>query len=494
MSEARHACHRPEHQMPPHSGQRLQPATAAATTTGTLPPDAATEQSIEHLTRALDAAPLDVTLHARMLAAARAANDEPLSAAHELALAAFDLLGATTNDKLALVLYNVATVYAMKGRREAAIRWYRHALRIHPDLAIAHQNLAAALEREGLREEACAHREQAYRLQRVFTDAALGNEERRVLILGVGKGTGNVPVDALLSHLNTSRIRYAIDYADEAEDAQLPPYDLVFNGIGDPDVATPLAARLACFAARCDRPMLNPPEAIERTHRHKTAELLARVQDVIVPRCLRIDARPSDVKALTQQIEQSGLAFPLLMRPLATHGGEGLELHTSLASLWSALVDLEAPCYLTAWHDFRSADGYYRKYRIIYVNGEPYPYHLAISSHWMVHYFSAGMVEQPWKLDEERRFLADPFAALGKRANEAIVAIGRQLALDYGGIDFSLTADGQVLVFETNATMLAHREPRFGPLAHKNPYIDQIVAAFERMLQARTHSRRTQTG
>ncbi|WP_322102173.1 tetratricopeptide repeat protein [Paraburkholderia sp. J41] len=435
---------------------------------------AAVAERIEDLARALDAAPLDAGLHARMLAAA-----------HELALAAFAMLGEAPREQLALVLYNVATVYAIKGRREAAIRWYRHTLDIDAGLAIAHQNLAVALEREGQREASAFHRERAYRLQRVFVDGALGEEQRRVLILGAGKGTGNVPIDTLLSRQTTARIRYAIDYAGQAEDAQLPPYDLVFNGIGDPDIAAPLAARLARFSAACERPVLNRPEAIERTHRHKTAALLADLDDVIVPPCVRLDARPASAEALASQLAKSGVAFPVLMRPLAMHGGDNLERHASLDSLWRAIVDRDAPCYLNAFYDFRSPDGYYRKYRVIYVDREAYPYHLAISPHWMVHYFSAGMLEAQWKLDEERRFLADPSAALGKRASNAIAAIGRRLDLEYGGVDFTLTPKGEVLVFEANATMLTHGEAVTGPLAHKNAYVGRIIEAFEKMVRAR---------
>lgn len=444
-----------------------------------------TSDTLEQVAQALDAAPLDAALHARMLAVMRAANDEAGSVAHQLALAALAALGTAPGGQSTLVLYNIATVYAMKGRRKEAIHWYRHTLKVEPGLAIAHQNLAVALEREELREEAAFHRERAYQLQRVFTEAALGDEQHRILILGAGKGTGNVPLETLLSPQKYTRVRYAIDYASEAEDAQLPPYDLVFNGIGDADIATPLATRLAQFVDRCDRPILNPPHAITNTHRHSTAALLESVQDVIVPCCVRIDSCPANIDELASQIDLSGLSFPLLMRPLAMHGGERLEKHTSFATLFPALAELGAPCYLTAWQDFRSEDGYYRKYRVIYVEGKPFPYHLAISSHWLVHYFSANMADESWKLHEELGFLADPVAALGERAFNAIAEIGRRLSLDYGGIDFTLTADGQVLVFETNATMLTHRESQVGPLAHKNPYIDRIIEAFERMLDAR---------
>ncbi len=126
---------------------------------------------------------------------------------------------------------------------------------------------------------------------------------------------------------------------------------------------------------------------------------------------------------------------------------------------------------------------------MIFVDRVPYPYHLAISPHWLVHYFSADMQSAPWKLDEERRFLDDPLAALGATALHALAAIGRQLDLDYGGIDFALTAEGQVVVFEANATMLVHREAADGPLAHKNPYVDRIAQAFARLLDERLAAR-----
>jgi hypothetical protein len=54
--------------------------------------------------------------------------------------------------------------------------------------------------------------------------------------------------------------------------------------------------------------------------------------------------------------------------------------------------------------------------------------------------------------------------------------------LDYAGVDFSLLPDGRVLLFEANATMLAHPEAPDGPLAHKNPFIERVFTAFQAML------------
>lgn len=453
------------------------------------PPFADLPIRLAPLARALDVAPLDVALHARMRDALQVAGDHVGFTAHQLAVAAFDALDGTPPATRALALYNLATVYAMKGRHDDAVRWYQHTLAVNPALASAHQNLAALYATLGRAPEARAHREHAYRLQRVFVEPALDGDSdgdtRRLLIVGVGGGTGNVPLDALLPFRTTTRIKYAIDYAADAEDAQLPPHDLVFNAIGDPDIAAPLAARLARFASRSAVPVLNPPGAIAHTHRDRIAARLAALPDVLVPPCARIADPRATFDSLLRRLDREGVAFPLLLRPAGAHGGDGVTRHTAPDTLAAALARLDGPAYATAYRDTRSPDSYFRKYRAIFVDRVPYPYHLAISSHWLVHYFSADMTSAPWKLDEERRFLDDPRAALGDTALCALAAIGRQLDLDYGGVDFALTGDGRVVVFEANATMLVHREAADGPLAHKNPYIERIAHAFARMLDAR---------
>lgn len=436
------------------------------------------------LARRLDADPRNAVLHDAFSHALGAAGNVTGAGAHRVAVETFKMLEGMGRDAPEIALYNLATVYYLKGVDAAALHWFRHTLAVAPDLAIAHQNLAAVLDRRDRPHEAEAHRRRAYALQRVYVEPARG-ASRRVLILCSGRVSGNLPFDTLLPPQTSYRIKYAIDYADEAEDATLPPYDLVFNAIGEADIAAPLTARLEAFAQRCGRTVLNHPSAVAATQRHRLPALLADLDDAQTAACIRLDGLPASSKALATRLVEAGFSFPLLMRPLSTHGGKELVLHASLETLWPALEALAAPCYLTMFHDFRSADGYYRKYRVVFVDGQPYPYHVAISQRWMVHYFSAEMTEAPWKLDEERRFLEDMGTALGERALRAIEAIGRRLALDYGGIDFTLLPDGQIFVFEANATMLVHGEAPGGPLAHKNASVQRIFAAFERLQASR---------
>jgi tetratricopeptide (TPR) repeat protein len=460
-------------------------ATDTPPETQNAPPS---ETALATLTSKLAAAPLDATLHDAVANALRATGNESGALAHRVAVDTFRMLEGMGRNAPEIALYNLATVYYLKGDYASALRWFEHTLAIAPGLAIAHQNLAAVLDLLGRAADAEKHRRRAYELQRIYVEPAKG-APRRVLILCSGRPSGNVPFDTLLPPQTSYRIKYAIDCADEAEDASLPPFDLVFNAIGEPDIAAPLTPRLEAFERSCGSVMLNRPSAVAATQRHGLPALLAGLDDALTAPCIRLDDVPASGKALASQLVEGGISFPLLMRPLSTHGGSGVVRHASVDTLWPALEAHRAPCYLTTFRDYRSTDGQYRKYRVVFVDGQAFPYHLAISSHWMVHYFSAEMTSAPWKLEEERRFLEDVGATLGERGLRAVEAIGRRLALDYGGIDFTLLPDGRVLVFEANATMLVHREKADGALAHKNAFVQRIFDAFEQLQASRMGSR-----
>jgi len=81
--------------------------------------------------------------------------------------------------------------------------------------------------------------------------------------------------------------------------------------------------------------------------------------------------------------------------------------------------------------------------------------------------------------DEERRFLEDMPAVLGPAAMAALARIHAILGLEYGGIDFALAADGSVLLFEANATMVV-----FPP--NPEPIWDYRRSAIDRVLKAAT--------
>ena len=63
------------------------------------------------------------------------------------------------------------------------------------------------------------------------------------------------------------------------------------------------------------------------------------------------------------------------------------------------------------------------------------------------------MADRAEHREEERRFLEHPETVLGPVAWGALRAIQEALGLDYFGVDFALSPDGELLLFEANAAM-----------------------------------------
>ena len=138
--------------------------------------------------------------------------------------------------------------------------------------------------------------------------------------------------------------------------------------------------------------------------------------------------------------------------------------------------------------DARGRDGMARKYRVMIIDGALYPLHLAIASDWKVHYFTAAMAGSAAHREEERRFLDDMGATLGPRAMAALRGIAAALDLDYAGVDFALGREGELLLFEANATM-ALIPPEPDPVwDYRRRAVDHALAAAKRMLERRAAS------
>ncbi|HEY7986602.1 MAG TPA: tetratricopeptide repeat protein [Methylophilaceae bacterium] len=438
-------------------------------------------ETARRLDEELHASPQDPAIYQAIAEIKRMQGDELNALVHLATAQLLEQLSEQTTDESIVHLCNIATAYFMQGNYKDAEHWYRLVLAFDPHFAIAYMNLTSIYATTGRMAEAEICRDQAYRNQRVFIEHE-GDPVRRVLVLCVGRTSGNIPFEILLPTATCQRIKYVIDYAPESEDAWLPEYDLVFNAIGEADIAALFSDRLQRFVARCARPVLNPPEMVALTQRHRLAAFMGDIEYAVVMPCMRLDGPPSSRAALTHQLAQKGLSFPILIRPAGSHGGKRLERCATIETLEQQILAINDVCYLSSYCDYVSNDGYYRKYRVIYVDRKPYPYHLAISSDWKVHYETAEMEDHLWRIDEEYRFLQDPAKALGAGAMSALAYIGSRLDFDYGGIDFTLLPDGRVLVFEANPTMLVHREHSDSGLAHKNFFVQHIVDAFEKLL------------
>lgn len=370
---------------------------------------------------------------------------------------------------------NLANALLANGQAAAARPHYEAALAIDPGHPDALQGLANLLQADGETEAAEALRQRSYARRGLTVLPYRGaGSPRRVLVLVSAVG-GNVPTRFLLDDTLFAVTMMAV----EAPARPLPPHDLVFNAVGDADLAGGALDKVQAIVAGADTPVINPPQRIRTTGRAATASRLAGLEGVRTPRV-------ETVRAETAAEAAEAFGYPLLMRAPGFHTGQHfvrVERPADLAAASAALPGAER--LLIEPLDARDARGIFRKHRAMMVDGRVYPLHLAMSSHWKVHYFSADMAERPDHRAEEAAFLADMDAVLGPRAVAALAAIAERLGLDYGGIDFGLGPGGEVLVFEANATMVVNPPPPDPIWDYRREATGRILAAVRAMLERR---------
>jgi hypothetical protein len=263
---------------------------------------------------------------------------------------------------------------------------------------------------------------------------------------------------------------YVPDEAFARGDVDLPEYDLVVNAIGESIGAQPALEAAERFIAAQNKPAINDPRKVRGTARDRLATTLAGI-----PGC-----RVGTVRRVSRaELVQIADGFPLLVRPTDAHGGRGLERVDDAADIAAYAARVPSERYdAGAFVDYRSPDGFYRKYRVMFVGGVPFPYHLALDESWMIHYHRAPMGAHEWMRDEERRFLQAPEEALAGWET-ALGAVGAATGLDYFGIDCTVLPDGTLFVFEADAAMLVHG---FDPDPEKRAAFVRIRAALDALL------------
>lgn len=365
-----------------------------------------------------------------------------------------------------------------RGKIDDARAAYERAAQLDADDASARYALAelAYLERD----EATAQRwfDAAFARARLFSPPAPHAGARHALVLGLaGPWPRNMPLDFVVDDRRWTLHRWFLPDA-QAATRPLPPVELIVNACGESVAARAAIADAQRIIARLGMPAINDPQRLRGLARDRFAATAAGVTGVRVPVARRLSAR-----ALAGA--GAGGAYPLLVRPVDAHGGQGLERLDDPAQLAAYLERANAAEYdCTPYVEYRSADGWYRKYRIMFVAGVPYPYHLALDRDWMIHYYRTGTAATPWMRAEETAFLTAPERVLaGWRA--VLPALGAALGLDYVGIDCAQLPDGTLLAFEADSAMLVHAFDASEDGRFKRAAVDRIRAALAALFDRR---------
>lgn len=330
-------------------------------------------------------------------------------------------------------------------------------LDMEPNNVDGNEYLAKALYRTRRNGEAVAMLNRRTRARGLVRVQRTMHPEATILVLG-GVGASHVPTSDLFDPSLFATMALTLVSPDQPDAPfggisleELSGADLVFNTLGEVEQNGGQIESVKNLLEFLGKPTLNPPELVAPTGRNQSKGLFGDIRGLLVP----------EVSWLmrNERIDFNFVAQPFLVRPAGVHGGEDLALIATASDWRNYLVKVPHDRFIRmAFHDFRDSRGCYRKYRFIFIDRKPYPYHLAIADDWLVHYWRSHMNQSDWKKREEERFVADWRAVFGSRAASAVEQVAQRLDLDYGGMDCSILANGEVLFFEANASMLVYLE------------------------------------
>ncbi|WP_321817707.1 MULTISPECIES: RimK family alpha-L-glutamate ligase [unclassified Paraburkholderia] len=348
--------------------------------------------------------------------------------------------------------------------------------------------LAWVLELKFERASALAVQKLAISMQRQYRiHQAVSHDPVKLLVFkAAGDLMTNTPFECLVAYAG-----FQIDvlFVDEAlcADCRLPEHDVILVGPCALDGNRAALARIAELLKRTDAPVINRPDRIPCTTRDAAWNLLGAEAGIHMANTVRVEravlvARINKPEGVN---DVAGVHFPMIIRPVGSHAGQGLARVQTMDELAQYLRESDREeFYVASYIDYRSADGLFRKYRIALIDGVPYVSHMGISVHWMVHYPYEEMLAHPQRREEEARFMATFDVDFAHRHRDALATVAKSTGLDYVGLDCAETPDGRLVIFEIATAMVVHDmdDPTAFPYkpARMKRFFDAFCAMVER--------------
>ena len=353
--------------------------------------------------------------------------------------------------------------------------------------AAALMDLSTVLFLQGLRELGLATQSQALDMRRHFRLLPPDGSTPRLRLLAL-MTTGDLMTNTPLAFLlEDGEVTLDMLYLLPGEDlpASLPPHDVLFVAISESDATHGLLERLAGQVPDNHR-LLNHPSGVLQTARDQAFLALQGAPGIVMPASARVGRLSLEAVAAQRlpvgEVLVDG-GFPLIVRPVDSHAGHGLERVATPADLAAYLAAHgEDTFFVSRFIDYAGADGQFRKYRVVLVKGEAFAAHMGVSAHWMIHYLNAGMTESEEKRREEAVFMRDFDSVFAPRHARALKSLGQRCGLDYLVIDCAETREGGLLVFEVDPGAVVHRMDPPELFPYKRACMDKLYIAFHRLL------------
>jgi hypothetical protein len=296
---------------------------------------------------------------------------------------------------------------------------------------------------------------------------------------------GNTPIEFLLEQSGIELLTLYVTAGTQLP-VLLPDHDVAIVIASDSEECRDALGIIDAAVARWPRPLLNPPRRVCNLDRDKLHQLVGGIEGLDIP--ATICTTRAQLSAVAQSEVSfaeiaAELAFPVIVRPRGSHAGVGLAKLDDCAAISGYLAERpEQEFFVARFVDYANDDGLFRKYRIVFVDGRPYPCHMAIADRWDIWYLNAGMSDSAEKRLEEATFMRTFDIGFARRHRTALAGMATRIGLDYFTVDCAENKRGELLIFEADNTAVVHNmdSPQLFP--YKPPQMLTIFEAVAAML------------
>lgn len=300
---------------------------------------------------------------------------------------------------------------------------------------------------------------------------------------------GHFSIRDLVDHekYNIALLNIYEENLDQLQD--IPKFDILLNTIACPDLTRVPLLSAARFRDRFPHiRVINDPRKVLETTRERNSIRLNMIEGVTFPKTEKIRWDGVSFKAITKEILGLGFTFPFIVRLVGSQTGSSVSLINSEQALnyYFQQSPQNRDYYVIQFHDCRQTENIFNKTRVFFIDGNFYPVANLFNSSWNIHSGDRYeiMDKTQWTQDAEQSFLNNPISYLGQENFDKLCKISDLIDLDFFGIDFTITQDGTLFIFELNSAM-RHNFDHAGNFPYTRPHLERVSAAFNTMLQSR---------
>lgn len=330
-----------------------------------------------------------------------------------------------------------------------------------------------------------AWQDEALKRQRIFSTKREASARITLLVFAEPSHIGgNTPIEFLVQDADVEVLTYYLN-VDSDEKIDLPAHNVAFSAAPvDSEKAKAFHAKVRALTEAAGTFVLNLPDQAVDLDRDALARLFAKTNELAVPQTLRITREALISADCEEQLAKLG-DYPYVVRPVGSHAGMGLALIEGQDALNGYLSErMEADFFVSEFIPYASTeDGFYRKYRVIFVDGQPYPCHMAIADQWDLWYLNARMEEFSEKRAEEAAWMETFDTGFAHRHEKGLGALTDAIDLDYFGVDCAEGPDGKLVVFEADNALIVHDMDDEEVFPYKSKHMTRIFDAFEALLE-----------